>query len=97
MSLGEEAIVPALDYLFHRIEQGFDGSPTLTDPRRSVAVPAPPDFMRRLQDWLKTLRKKNVYVVFATQEIADAADSPILPTILQRLPHEDLPARTKRR
>jgi type IV secretion system protein VirB4 len=41
-----------------------------------------PVFMRRLQAWLKTLRKKNVYVVFATQEIADASQSPILPTIL---------------
>jgi hypothetical protein len=42
--------------------------------------------MLRLQDWLKTLRKKNVYVVFATQEIADAANSPILPTILSACP-----------
>ena len=43
MALGEEAIVPALDYLFHRVEQGFDGSPTLHDPRRGVAVSPPPD------------------------------------------------------
>ncbi len=34
-----------------------------------------PIFVRRLQAWLKTLRKKNVYVVFATQEVADAAQS----------------------
>ena len=33
--------------------------------------------------WLKTLRKKNVYVVFATQEVADAASKPeLLSTIL---------------
>jgi type IV secretion system protein TrbE len=35
-----------------------------------------------LQAWLKTLRKKNVYVVFATQEVADAAQSPITATIV---------------
>jgi type IV secretion system protein VirB4 len=45
-----------------------------------------PSFASRLQAWLKTLRKKNVYVTFATQEIADAADSPILPTILSACP-----------
>jgi type IV secretion system protein VirB4 len=38
--------------------------------------------MSQLQNWLKTLRKKNVYVVFATQEVADAANSPIMATIL---------------
>ena len=38
---------------------------------------------RRLQGWLKTLRKKNVYVVFATQEVADAAkQAGVLSTIL---------------
>ena len=86
MSLGEEAIVPALDYLFHRVEQGFDGSPTLMILDEAWLFLRHPIFMRRLQDWLKTLRKKNVYVVFATQEVADAADSPILPTILSACP-----------
>ena len=86
MSLGEEAIVPALDYLFHRVEQGFDGSPTLLILDEAWLFLRHPIFVRRLQDWLKTLRKKNVYVVFATQEVADAADSPILPTILSACP-----------
>jgi type IV secretion system protein VirB4 len=86
MALGEEAIVPALDYLFHRVEQGLDGSPTLMILDEAWLFLRHPIFMLRLQDWLKTLRKKNVYVVFATQEIADAANSPILPTILSACP-----------
>ncbi len=86
MSLGEEAIVPALDYLFHRVEQGLDGSPTLMILDEAWLFLRHPTFMLRLQEWLKTLRKKNVYVVFATQEIADAAGSPILPTILSACP-----------
>jgi type IV secretion system protein VirB4 len=86
MSLGEEAVVPALDYLFHRAEQRFDGRPTLLILDEAWLFLKHPVFMARLQDWLKTLRKKNVYVVFATQEIADAANSPILPTILSACP-----------
>jgi type IV secretion system protein VirB4 len=82
MALGEEAIVPALDYLFHRVEERFDGRPTLMVLDEAWLFLKHPIFMRRLQGWLKTLRKKNVYVVFATQEVADAAESPITATIL---------------
>lgn len=82
MALGEAAIVPALDYLFHRVEERFDGRPTLMVLDEAWLFLKHPIFMRRLQAWLKTLRKKNVYVVFATQEVADAAESPITATIL---------------
>jgi len=45
-----------------------------------------PIFASKLQDWFKTLRKRNARVVCATQEIADAAGSPILSTILSSCP-----------
>jgi type IV secretion system protein VirB4 len=82
MTLGEDAIVPALAYLFHRVEGRFDGKPTLLVLDEAWLFLAHPIFVRRLQGWLKTLRKKNVYVVFATQEVADAAQSPITATIV---------------
>lgn len=82
MALGQDAIVPALDYLFHRVEEGFDGRPTLLVLDEAWLFLSHDIFARRLQGWLKTLRKKNVYVVFATQEVADAASSPITATIL---------------
>src|SRR5450432_3078800 len=83
MALGPAAVVPALDYLFHRVEGEFDGRPTLLILDEAWLFLAHPVFMRRVQAWLKTLRKKNVYVVFATQEVADAASKPeLLSTIL---------------
>jgi type IV secretion/conjugal transfer VirB4 family ATPase len=82
MALGEDAVVPALDYLFHRVEESFDGRPTLMVLDEAWIFLRHPIFMRRLQGWLKTLRKKNVYLVCATQEIADAAESPITATLL---------------
>ena len=82
MSMSQEAVIPALFYLFHRVEQRFDGRPTLLVLDEAWLFLKHPVFMSQLQNWLKTLRKKNVYVVFATQEIADAADSPIMSTIL---------------
>jgi type IV secretion system protein TrbE len=82
MSLGDEVIVPALAYLFHRVEAGFDGRPTLLVLDEAWLFLRHETFVRQLQAWLKTLRKKNVYVVFATQEVADAVTNPIMPTIL---------------
>ena len=83
MGLGEQVVIPALEYLFHRVEQQFDGRPTLLIIDEAWLFLGHRVFAGRLQAWLKTLRKKNVYVVFATQEVADATSKPeLLSTIL---------------
>lgn len=82
MTMSPEVLIPGLFYLFHRVEQRFGGRPTLLILDEAWLFLKHPVFMGQLQNWLKTLRKKHVSVVFATQEIADAADSPIMATIL---------------
>jgi type IV secretion system protein VirB4 len=42
-----------------------------------------PIFAARIREWLKTLRKKNVAVVFATQSLADIATSSIAPALIE--------------
>jgi type IV secretion system protein VirB4 len=83
MSMGHAVVIPALEYLFHRVEKRFDGRPTLMVVDEAWLFLGHPVFAGRLQGWLKTLRKKNVYVVFATQEVADALAKPeLMSTIL---------------
>jgi type IV secretory pathway VirB4 component len=83
MAMGPAVVLPALEYLFHRVEQQFSGRPTLLILDEAWLFLSHAVFAVRLQAWLKTLRKKNVYVVFATQEVADAASKPeLLSTIL---------------
>jgi len=82
MTMSPEVVIPGLFYLFHRVEQRFDGRPTLLILDEAWLFLKHPVFMGQLQNWLKTLRKKHVSVVFATQEIADAVESPIMATIL---------------
>ena len=82
MGMNQEAVIPALFYLFHTVEKRFDGRPTMLVLDEAWLFLKHPVFMNQLQNWLKSLRKKNVYVVFATQEVADAAGSPIMATIL---------------
>jgi type IV secretion system protein TrbE len=45
-----------------------------------------PLFAARIREWLKVLRKKNVAVVFATQSLADIAESSIAPAIIESCP-----------
>jgi len=80
------AVLPVLTYLFHRLEERFDGRPTLLILDEAWLFLDDPLFAARIRDWLKTLRKKNVAVVFATQSLADIAGSSIAPAIVESCP-----------
>ena len=83
LQLDDKAVVPTLLYLFRRIEQRLDGSPTLVVLDEAWAYLRHSLFRERLRDWLKTLRKKNAAVVMATQQISDIAHSEISDVILE--------------
>jgi type IV secretion system protein VirB4 len=71
------AYKPALSYLFHRLAAGFDGRPTLLILDEAWLFLEESLFAKRIKQWLKELRKSNVYVIFATQSLADALQSSI--------------------
>ncbi|MGD8450908.1 MAG: conjugal transfer protein TrbE [Phycisphaerae bacterium] len=92
------ALVPVLLYLFHRLEQRF--AAPFTDPEGKTQKPRPTfmfldeawlflansTFATKIREWLKTLRKKNVAVLFATQSLADIAESSIATAIIESCP-----------
>lgn len=80
------AVLPVLTYLFHRLEERFDGRPTLLILDEAWVFLDNPLFAQRIREWLKVLRKKNVSVIFATQSLADIADSSIAPAIIESCP-----------
>ncbi|MBB4193015.1 type IV secretion system protein VirB4 [Rhizobium aethiopicum] len=82
----EEIRTPLMAYLFYRIEQLIDG-------RRIIIVID--EFWKALQDEgfrdlaqnkLKTIRKQNGLMLFATQSPRDAIVSPIAHTIIEQCP-----------
>jgi type IV secretion system protein TrbE len=83
---GSAAAPAVLSYLFHRIEGRLDGSPTLIIIDEGWLVLDSPLFAAQLREWLKTLRKKNASVVFATQSLADIETSAIAPAIIESCP-----------
>jgi type IV secretion system protein VirB4 len=88
MKMGAAAVTPALMFLFHFVERVYtneNGDPT-GDPTILVLDEAwvylnNEYFSRTIEEWLTTLRKKNVFCVFATQEVAKAARSSLSSTI----------------
>jgi len=83
-------VAPVLTYLFHRLEERFDGRPTLLVLDEAWIFLDHPLFAARIREWLKTLRKKNVAVLFATQSLADVAASSIAPAIIESCPQRIL-------
>src|SRR3546814_2819239 len=85
--MGQAGVVaPVLTYLFHRLEERFDGRPTLLVLDEAWIFLDHPLFAARIREWLKVLRKKNVAVLFATQSLADIPSKSTAPPILESFP-----------
>ena len=84
--IGSGAAPSVLAYLFQRIGDRLDGSPTLLIIDEGWLALDDEDFGAQLREWLKTLRKKNASVVFATQSLADIEGSAIAPAIIESSP-----------
>ena len=80
------AVAPVLTYIFHTLEQRFDGRPTLLVLDEAWLFLDDGGFAAKIREWLKTLRKLNVAVVFATQSLADIARSSIAPALIESCP-----------
>ena len=84
--IGTGAASAVLAYLFHRIEARLDGRPTLLIVDEGWLALDDEGFAGQLREWLKTLRKKNASVVFATQSLSDIDGSAIAPAIIESCP-----------
>ncbi len=79
-----EVRTPTMMYLFRRVEERLDGSPTLIVIDEGWKALDDDAFASRLKDWLKTIRKRNGAVGFCTQSARDALDSRIASAITEQ-------------
>ena len=77
------AVLPTLQYLFHVIERHCDGSPTIIVLDECWVFLDNPLFAEKIREWFKTMRKNNVWIIFATQNLTDVAKSKIAPAIIE--------------
>jgi type IV secretion system protein VirB4 len=75
---------PVMMYLFHRIEERLDGDPAMILIDEGWKALDDAVFAARIRDWLKTLRKRNALVGFATQSARDALESRISAALVEQ-------------
>lgn len=75
---------PTMDYLFHRVEERLDGTPTIITVDEGWKTLDDDVFVLRIKDWEKTIRKRNGIVGFATQSAQDALESRIASAVIEQ-------------
>jgi type IV secretion system protein VirB4 len=86
MEFKEKVVAPAIMFIFHFLEKKFNGQMTLLIIDEAWRFLDHEIFRNKMRQWLKELRKKHVFCVFATQEVADGANSAIASTLIQNCP-----------
>lgn len=77
---------PFMDYAFYRIERSLDGStPALIYVEEAWYMLSNRAFASRMEDWLRTFRKKRAFVVFATQALDEIARLPNIGAIVSNI------------
>lgn len=76
-----------IDYAFYCIQQRLDGRPTLIYIEEAWFLLANEQFANGIDNWLRTLRKKNAFVIMATQSLQEIANSPIFASIIDNIPN----------
>lgn len=76
--------IPILKYIFHKLEVEMytKGKPTLLIIDEFGRLLKNKAFSDKVEEWMVTLRKKNVAIVFATQQLSDVTNSDIKDALL---------------
>lgn len=77
---------PWLMYIFHRVGNLLDGQKTILMLDEGWKMLDDEVFSARIKDWMKTIRKQNGILGFATQSARDALNSSAGDTIIEQSP-----------
>jgi type IV secretion/conjugal transfer VirB4 family ATPase len=77
-----------LEYAFYRISMSLDGRPTMIYLEEAWFMLSDPQFTKRINDWLKTLAKRNAFICMATQSLDELAKSDIFASIIDNIPNK---------
>lgn len=74
----------ALLYMFHRLNEIYDGSPVINLMDEAWRLLDDEVFIDFMKDYFKTIRKRNGIVIFGTQSASDVVDSKVGRTIIEQ-------------
>ena len=76
LNRGDKDLIPVMLYLFDALEQRLDGRPTLILIDEAWLMMLRAKFGEKVEEWLRTLRKKNASVIFTSQSLSDVERCP---------------------
>lgn len=79
-------ITALMEYIFHRLYQRFDGSPSFFAMDEAWAYLHYPSIREEIDKGLRLLRDKNVSLFLASQNVVDVLDNDIGPMLLNNCP-----------
>ncbi|MGV1760534.1 VirB4 family type IV secretion/conjugal transfer ATPase [Rhizobium sp. A22-96] len=80
----DEIRTPALMYIYHRLDEIFDGTPALIFMDEGWRLLKDRGFSDFIVDKMKTIRKLNGIVGFGTQSASDISNSPAAHTLIEQ-------------
>lgn len=83
---GDKLVVPTLSYIFHQIELRMDGRPTRIYIDEAWVNLMNALSLEQVEDWLRTVRKKNGSLILSTQSLLEITNSAIRDLILESCP-----------
>lgn len=76
-----------MDYAFHRIYQRLDGRPTMIYVEEAWFMLEDARFANKVNDWLRTLAKKNALLVLTTQSLDELSKSTAFVSMVDNIPN----------
>ena len=78
---------PFMDYAFYCIEKKLDGeTPTMIYVEEAWYMLSNPVFASKMDDWLRTFRKKKAFLIFATQALDEIASMASVGAFISNVP-----------
>lgn len=81
-------VEPTLSYIFHRIDNAMTGAPHIIFMDEYWRYMKSQSLVNKVEQWIRTLRKKNAFVVFASQSLSDVIKSPIAAPLMDCCPNK---------
>jgi type IV secretion system protein VirB4 len=76
-----------MEYAFHQISTQLDGSPALIYVEEAWFMLGDRLFASRINEWLRTLAKKNAFLVMATQSLDEIKASSVFSSVVDNVPN----------
>jgi type IV secretion system protein VirB4 len=84
MKAGDDVFIPTVRYLFYMIQRSLDGKPTFIMLEEAWAILKNPIMQAMLDEWLRAIAKKNVFIVLCSQQVNDILKSEIKDILLDQ-------------